>query len=92
MSELERAREIRSAKLALIQESMWLVVVGRRPGRSRASTHSFKMDTGCLHPLRSTWELGWVTCPFWAFGSLTVVRKGGYKPERRWVYTNKLST
>lgn len=80
MSELERAREIKSAELALIQEEMQLDEVGSKP-RGNADWHMQGQDQNQGLKLKVTLgsrcDLGWVTCPFQAFDSLSVMRERG---------------
>lgn len=74
MSELERAREIKSAKLALIQKEMQLDVVGGSPGEVETDTCKFKTKTKALG---SRYDLRWVTCPFWDLESSSEMKKRG---------------
>lgn len=53
---MERAREIVSAKLALVQKGMQLDVVGREPGRMETGPGTFKTDR------RPLCDLGQVIC------------------------------
>lgn len=71
MSELERAREIKSAKLALIQKEMQLDVVGGSPGDRHMQDQTKTVALGSRSDLR------WVTRPFWALESSSEMKEKG---------------